>query len=182
VFVVLVNKWDAVQDRDKARHAVELDLKHRAAHMKRVPVLYISARLRRGLPDVMPLVKELLAKANQKIPTGKLNQFLSEVLSKNPPPLSRGRPVRLKFITQVGTNPPTFALWGNRTAAIPDSYKRYLTNRMADALGLDGISIRITFRGTENPYAAKGQPKKTPRQGGATRRKIHSTPNKRRKG
>ncbi len=90
---------------------------------------------------------------NLHISTSALNRFLEEALGRHAPPAVKGRRVRIRYMTQPKVRPPTFALFGNQLAALPDAYLRYLTNGLRDAFGLAGAPIRLRLRGGTNPYA-----------------------------
>ena len=89
------------------------------------------------------------------MPTADLNRWLEAVTGAHPPPLARGRRVRLKYMTQAKTRPPTFAIFCSRPEALPESYLRYLENSLREAFDLPGTPLRINLRKGENPYAKK---------------------------
>jgi GTP-binding protein len=90
---------------------------------------------------------------NTRVGTGELNRFLEQALSQHPPPAVHGRRIRLRYITQPKTRPPTFALFGNQLNALPDSYLRYLQNALRGTFQLFGTPIRFSLRTSKNPYA-----------------------------
>jgi len=90
---------------------------------------------------------------NTHISTSALNRFLEEALTRHSPPLSKGRRIAIRYMTQPKVRPPTFALFGNQLASLPDDYLRYLTNGLRDAFALAGTPIRLRLRGGKNPYA-----------------------------
>ena len=105
---------------------------------------------------------------NKRVATGRLNQWLEQMVEAHPPPLSSsGRRVRLRYMTQVKARPPTFAVWTTRPQDLQDSYQRYLVNGLREDFALDGVPLRLTFRKGENPYApAKSGARRTGKGGG----------------
>jgi GTP-binding protein len=91
---------------------------------------------------------------NRRIPTASLNRWLAETQLRHPPPLVDGRRLRLRYLTQVNTRPPSFALFASRPSELPDSYRRYLVNALREAFDLPGTPIRMMLRQGKNPYAA----------------------------
>ena len=92
---------------------------------------------------------------NRRVPTATLNRWLAEVIAHHPPPAAGGRRIRLKYITQARTRPPTFALSCSRPEALPRSYLRYLENTLRADFDLPGTPIRIHLKKTKSPYAPK---------------------------
>ena len=89
---------------------------------------------------------------NTRVPTAQLNRFLAEALERHPPPAIHGRRVRIRYMTQAKSRPPTFALFGTQLDALPQSYLRYLQNALRDAFDLKGVPLRFSLRTTKNPY------------------------------
>lgn len=90
---------------------------------------------------------------NKRVSTGRLNRWLEHKTSQYPPPLVGGRPNRLRFMTQINTRPPTFAVWVSKPDDLPDTYKRYLINALRQDYDLKGIPIRLMLRKSKNPFA-----------------------------
>ena len=90
---------------------------------------------------------------NMRISTGRLNRWLEAMLEAHPPPLAEGRRLRIRYITQIKTRPPTFALFVSRPADIPESYLRYLTAGLRSEFGMRGTPIRMVMRKRDNPFA-----------------------------
>ena len=100
----------------------------------------------------MEAVLAMYALWNQRISTAKLNQWLERLVSHHPPPLVSGRRLKIKYMTQIKTRPPTFILFSSKASELPDSYARYVVNGLRQAFGLEGIPIRLSVRSTKNPY------------------------------
>jgi GTPase len=92
---------------------------------------------------------------NTRVPTATLNRFLEEALARHAPPAIHGRRVRIRYMTQPKSRPPTFALFGNQLKALPDAYLRYLTNGLRETFHLEGAPLRLLLRTGKNPYAEK---------------------------
>jgi GTP-binding protein len=90
---------------------------------------------------------------NKRIPTGHLNRWLAEATEQHPPPMVRGRRLRLRYMTQVKARPPTFVIFANVPEELPDSYVRYLTNGLREAFDLPGVPLRVKTRRGRNPYS-----------------------------
>jgi GTP-binding protein len=108
-----------------------------------------------GLDRLMPAVLAAHAVWNKRAPTSVLNRFLSEVTSAHPPPAVSGRRIRLDYLTQAKSRPPTFVLFCSRADAVPDDYRRYLVNALREAFDLPGTPIRLTLREKKNPFAKR---------------------------
>ncbi len=151
--VIAVNKWDAVEDRAMALRQVEDKLQAALAQVKGVPVVTISALLGRKLDTLLDAVLETYAQWNRRIPTAQLNRWIEGVLEHHPPPLVEGRRVKIRYVTQVKTRPPTFALFVNKPLDLPESYQRYLIGHLRDSFELPGVPVRLLLRKGRNPYA-----------------------------
>ena len=150
--VIIMNKWDKVD----TPHGVMQDIKGRLEHIlpdiRGVPVVSCSALTGRGCNNIMPAVLEIYKKWNVRISTSNMNRWLGEALENHAPPLVGGRRIKLRYITQVKTRPPTFAAFANRPEVVADSYRRYLINSLREKFSLEGIPIRLVLRRNDNPY------------------------------
>ena len=153
--VVVVNKWDLVKDQQGVRRRFEELLYELLPQVKGAPLVTLSAKTGRGIDRLMPAVVSAYDRWNRKLPTSLLNRWLEEVLATHPPPVSGGGRIKLRYMSQSNTRPPTFTLNGTRVADLPESYKRYLVNRLRDDFDLPGTPIRLRFRSPKNPYAEK---------------------------
>ncbi|MEJ1994160.1 MAG: ribosome biogenesis GTPase Der [Limibacillus sp.] len=153
--VIGLNKWDAVEDRDETLRAVRDRLIRSLPQIKGVPVVPISGLAGKGLEKLLNVVLEVYDLWQSRISTSKLNEWLSEMTEAHPPPMAQGRRIKIRFMTQVKTRPPTFALWVSRPKDLPESYLRYLENGLRQAFDLPGIPLRFYMRKGENPYAGR---------------------------
>ena len=151
--VVVVNKWDVIDDRQATLKRVRQRLENSFFQARGVPVVTLSALTGRGIDRLMPVVLEAYRAWNARVATAALNRWLEDMVDRHPPPLAKGRRIRLRYITQVKGRPPTFVLFASRPAALPEAYLRYLTNGLRDSFGLAGVPIRIGLRKGRNPYA-----------------------------
>ena len=150
--VVAVNKWDQVSDHSAALKRLGERLEESLPQARGLPAVTISALTGQRLDRLMDTVLQLHDLWTQRIGTGRLNRWFSGMLEAHPPPLVKGRRLKLRYITQTGSRPPTFALWVNRPEDMPDAYRRYIVNGLRDAFDLPGVPIRMMLRKGDNPY------------------------------
>ncbi|MDG6093646.1 ribosome biogenesis GTPase Der [Acetobacter sp. AN02] len=153
--ILALNKWDAVEDRTKTRQEIADRIEISLAQMRGIPVVAFSARTGAGVHKLLPAVRFASEVWNARVPTGELNRWFSEALERHAPPLVNGRRLKLRYVTQVKSRPPTFVLFGTRAELLPDDYRRYLVNGLRETFSLPGTPIRLQMRGTKNPYADK---------------------------
>ncbi|MDW8370303.1 MAG: ribosome biogenesis GTPase Der, partial [Geminicoccaceae bacterium] len=152
--VVAVNKWDLVAEPQALLAELRGRIGERLDELKGIRPIPISAKTGRNLDRLLPAVVLAFRRWSKRIPTGKLNRWLQAMLEAHPPPMVDKKRVKLRYMTQVATRPPTFALFGNRPAEqLPKSYLRYLANGLRDAFDLEGTVLRFHIRAAENPYA-----------------------------
>jgi len=159
--VIAVNKTDLLADDQKASTRAWRKLADRLeasfAQVKDVPIVGFSALNGRGVERLMPKVFETYDTWNKRVPTPKLNRWLREMETLHPPPLAKGRRIRLRFMTQIKKRPPTFVLSVSQPQELGDDYLRYLTNRLRDDFGLPGVPIRLAMRKPNNPFASRAK-------------------------
>ena len=151
--VIAVNKWDhlATEQRDRVRR--ELDVKLPFLDFARVH--FISALHGTGVGELFGSVQRAYRSAMVQIPTPRLTRLLEDAVMAHPPPLVRGRRIKLRYAHQGGKNPPVIVIHGNQTAAVPDSYRRYLGNIFRKQLHLEGTPLRVEFKGGSNPFSGR---------------------------
>jgi len=170
--VIALNKWDLVEDRAAAVRRLRDALEASLPQLRGVAWVALSALTGDNVDELMPAVLAAHEVWNRRIPTPALNRWLADVQDRHPPPAPGGKPIQLRYATQVKTRPPTFAVFANKPELLPESYSRYLTNSLRQAFGLAGTPIRILPRRGKNPFArerrAKAKPgRKRPRAGRA---------------
>lgn len=151
--VIAVNKWD-IANRKESLEKLNYKLMTSLTQVAGVPTVTISALKKEGLDKLMSAVLKVYDRWNTRIPTAPLNKWFADVQEQNPAPLGKNkRRIKLKFITQAKSRPPSFFIFSSNPEGLPDSYLRYLTNSLRDTFNLGGIPIRITIRKADNPYA-----------------------------
>jgi len=153
--VFAVNKWDLIENPAGAIGKLKQLLDELLPQIAGAPLVVVSALTGEGLDRLLPAVLAADAAWNTHVPTAELNRFLARALERHPPPAIHGRRVRVRYIAQPKTRPPTFALFGTQLKALPESYLRYLQNELRAAYPLEGTPIRFSLRTTANPYAGK---------------------------
>ena len=151
--VIAVNKWD-IANRKEALQRLNDKLQTSLTQVEGVPTVTVSALKKEGLDKLMSAVFKVYDRWNVRIPTAPLNKWFQDVLDNNPPPLGKNkRRIKLRYITQAKTRPPSFYIFSSNPEGLPDAYLRYLVNNLRETFNLGGIPIRITVRKTGNPYA-----------------------------
>jgi GTPase len=153
--VIGFNKVDLVEREAGSRQRLRDLIDRVLPQIKGAPVVAISAHTGEGLDHLMKSVIEAHAVWNRRVPTAALNRFLMKASETHPPPAIRGRRIRLDYMTQPKSRPPTFVLFSSRAEALPETYRRYLINGLRDAFALPGTPIRLTLRSKANPYAGR---------------------------
>jgi GTP-binding protein len=153
--VIAVNKWDLITAEPGAMGRLRNTVDRLLPQLKGVGIAVVSAKSGQGLERLMQAVVEAHAVWNRRVPTAALNRFLAAATSAHPPPALRGRRLRLDYMTQPKSRPPTFVLFGSRTSELPDAYRRYLVNELREQFDLPGTPIRLTLRAKPNPYAGR---------------------------
>ena len=159
--VVVANKWDGL-DKDQRRHLKE-DLDRKLPFLDFAERMTISALHGTAVGDVLPAVERAFRAATKDLSTTELTRELEGALTAHPPPLVRGRRIRLRYAHQGGRNPPVIVIHGNQTDKLPDAYRRYLINRFRKAFRLKGTPVRLAFKTSDNPFKGRRN-KLTPRQ------------------
>ena len=153
--VMAFSKWDLVEDKNKTLREIHDKLEDVLPEIRGVPVVTLSAKQERGLDKLMNAVFATVEKWGKRVSTGQINRWLEAALARNPPPAPAGRRIKIRYGTQAETRPPTFALFGNQLAKLPQSYVRYLMNGLREDFDLAGVPIRFSLRGGKNPFEDK---------------------------
>ena len=151
--VVAVNKWDLVEDKQKLLRDLRETVSEKLAQVPGIPLVTVSALAERGLDKLMEAVLEAHEAWNRRVPTPDLNRWLREALERHAPPASKGRRIKIRYMTQVSTRPPTFVAFTSQPKGLPPSYIRYLTKGIRETFNLPGVPIRFVLRKGDNPYA-----------------------------
>lgn len=153
--VIVLNKWDAVDDRIAVQKTLKDALTRSLPQLKGAQLLNFSGLTGQGVQKLMPAVEEVYDLWNARIPTSALNKWLADTIENHAPPAVSGRRIRIRYGAQIKTRPPTFLLFCNRPEDLPDSYKRYLENELRRAFDIPGTPLRLIFKKTDNPYEGR---------------------------
>ena len=159
--VVVTNKWDGL-DADQRKH-VRDEMDRRLPFLDFAERLTISALHGTAVGDLLPAVERAYSAATRKLSTTELTRELEAAVIAHPPPMVRGRRIRLRYAHQGGRNPPVIVIHGNQTEKLPEAYRRYLVNRFRKSFKLKGTPVRLAFKTGDNPFKGKRN-KLTPRQ------------------
>lgn len=144
--VVLVNKWDLVEKETNTARDYEKQLKERLAPFSDVPVLFISAKEKTRILKAIEIALDVYENRQRKIPTSKLNEVMLKAIEAYHPPVVRGNPVSIKYVTQLPTFVPSFAFFANFPDDIKQPYKNYLENQLRQHFQFTGVPVRLFFR------------------------------------
>jgi GTPase len=150
--IVAINKWDVAEDHSGLFQGIKAALVDGLSQAPGVPLLAVSAITGKGLDQLLAAAFEIRDVWSSRVSTGQLNRWFEEALERNPPPAPGGKRIKLRYITQVNTRPPSFVIFGTRLEQLPDSYLRYLVNSMRRELGFGAVPIRLSTRGSKNPF------------------------------
>lgn len=152
--VLAINKWDLATDKKAWMRAIEERVGTVMAQVRGVPLVTLSAERREGLSQLMKAVLGAYAVWNMRIPTGQLNRWLEGALEAHMPPMIDGRRLKIRYVTQAKTRPPTFVFSAN-ISPLPDHYARYLINTLRETFDMPGTPIRLKVKKSKNPYGEK---------------------------
>jgi GTP-binding protein len=144
--VVLVNKWDLVEKDQNTMLQFEKALRDQLAPFNDVPIIFTSTISKQRIHKALEKAMEVYENRIRKIPTHKLNEVMLDIINATPPPAMKGKYIRIKFIQQLPTHAPSFAVFCNLPQYIPDSYKRFLENRLREQFNFEGVPVKIFFR------------------------------------
>ncbi|SDW37025.1 GTP-binding protein [Albimonas donghaensis] len=157
--VVAINKWDLVSEPG-ALKLMRAEFERLLPQLKGAPLVPVSALRGEGLEKLRAAVLRARDKWQMRVTTAKLNRWLYEMTVNHPPPAPGGRRIRLRYMTQAKTRPPTFIVFCSRPEELPDSYKRFLINGLRRDFKLEGTPIRLLWRKGENPFEGKARARK----------------------
>lgn len=154
ILVIAINKWDMVSDKVAKMVEIKYILSDSLAQIPDIPFVTCSALREQNLDTLMQKGLDAYKIWNKRVSTWKINRWLDMKTSQYPPPLVGGRPNRLRYMSQINTRPPTFAVWVSKPDDLPATYKRYLINALREDYGLHGVPIRLMLRKSKNPYSS----------------------------
>jgi len=150
--MVAINKWDVAEDASSLFNGVRQALDDGLAQVRGLPLLAVSAKTGKGLDQMIGAAFDLRDSWSKRVSTAALNRWFDDALAANPPPAPGGRRIKLRYITQAGTRPPHFVIFGTRLDDLPKSYERYLVNSIREHLGFDAVPVRVNLRSPKNPF------------------------------
>jgi GTP-binding protein len=158
--VLAFNKWDLIEDRQKVLADLREKTERLLPQVRGIRAVTVSGETGDGLDRLMQAVVDTDKVWNKRVSTSKLNRWLEFQTQGHPPPAVSGRRVKLKYMTQIKSRPPGFIISTTRPDALPESYTRYLINGLRQDFDLFGVPIRISYRGTVNPFEGKANKRK----------------------
>ena len=145
--VIVVNKWDAVEDKQtNTMRDKEAEIRRDLSYMTYAPVVFLSALTGQRVDKLFEVIREVYKQNTSRVTTGALNSVLAEATARVQPPTDKGRRLKIYYMTQAGTKPPHFVIFCNDARLFHFSYQRYLENQIREVFGLQGTPIRITIR------------------------------------
>ena len=154
--VIALNKWDVAEHASALFNGVKTALEEGLSQLKGVPVLTVSGKTGKGIDQLLGAAFEVRDSWSRRVPTGELNRWFERAIEANPPPAPGGKRIKLRYITQVKSRPPSFVVFGTRVDQLPTSYQRYLLNSMRRDLDIGPVPLRLTMRAPKNPFHNKG--------------------------
>mgnify|MGYP001014720169 CR=1 FL=1 len=153
--VIAVNKWDLIEDKGAALASLREACERLLPQLRGIPLVTLSGLTGRNIDKLMDAVFAIERSWNAHVSTARLNRWLAGMVEGHPPPAVSGRRLKLRYMTQAKTRPPSFIVFASRPDALPTSYQRYLVNGLREAFDMPGTPIRLWVRGGRNPYADK---------------------------
>ena len=145
--IIVVNKWDAVEDKEtNTMRDMEQKVRQDLAYMTYAPVMFLSALTGQRVNRLFPMIQEVAKQNSSRITTGALNSVLADATARVQPPTDKGRRLKIYYMTQASSKPPHFVIFCNDARLFHFSYQRYLENQIREVFGLQGTPIRITIR------------------------------------
>jgi GTP-binding protein len=144
--VLLVNKWDLVEKATHTARDYEKELKQRIAPFTDVPILFVSAKEKIRIHKAIETCLEVYENKKRKIATNKLNEVMLKAIESYHPPVVRGHPIKIKYVSQLPTHVPSFAFFCNFPDDVKQPYKNYLENKLREHFNFQGVPVRLFFR------------------------------------
>ena len=144
--IIAVNKWDAIEKNDKTVYKYQEDIRKVLSYMPYAEIIFISAMTGQRLNKLFEMIDIVVNNQNMRIETGTLNQIMTEAVALQQPPSDKGKRLRLYYITQVSVKPPTFVIFVNDKKLMHFSYTRYIENKIREAFGFKGTSLKFIIR------------------------------------
>ncbi|MEY2925778.1 MAG: hypothetical protein RL367_255 [Pseudomonadota bacterium] len=157
--VIALNKWDTVEQGAPLYQGVRAALDDGFAQVRGVPLLTVSAATGRGMDALLQAAFDAREAWSRRVTTGQLNRWFEAAVERNPPPAPGGKRIKLRYVTQIKSRPPSFVVFGTRVDQLPESYRRYLVNGLRAEMGFGAVPVRLTLRAPKNPFGTEPQGK-----------------------
>ncbi|KQT51808.1 ribosome biogenesis GTPase Der [Devosia sp. BK] len=153
--VIALNKWDLIEDKNAKLAELRAECERLLPQLRGIPLVTLSGLTGRNIDKLMQAVFDVERTWNAHVSTAKLNRWLIAMTESHPPPAVSGRRLKMRYMTQAKTRPPSFIVFASRPDVVPMSYQRYLINGLRQSFDMPGTPIRLWLRGGKNPYANK---------------------------
>ena len=150
--IIALNKWDIAENASSLFNGVKKALEDGLSQVKGVIVITVSGATGKGIDQLLGAAFETREAWSKRVSTGELNRWFERAVEANPPPAPGGKRIKMRYVTQVKTRPPSFVIFGTRVDQVPASYERYLVNSMRRDLGFGAVPVRLTLRAPKNPF------------------------------
>ena len=144
--IIVINKWDSIEKDNSTTNNFNRDVRTALGYMTYAPIAYVSAKTGQRVENLYEMIKSVHAESSRRITTGMLNDVLNDAMNRVQPPSDKGKRLKIYYMTQTATNPPTFVIFCNSEQLFHFSYQRYIENCLRDTFGFNGTPIRFTIR------------------------------------
>lgn len=144
--VIVVNKWDSIEKENSTVNSFNAKIRTALSYMPYAPIVYVSAKTGQRVANLYSMIKRVHEESSRRISTGMLNDLLNDAMARVQPPSDKGKRLKIYYMTQVSTNPPTFVIFCNSEELFHFSYRRYIENCLRDTFGFEGTPIKIIIR------------------------------------
>ena len=144
--IIVINKWDSIEKDNSTTNHFNREVRTSLAYMTYAPIAYVSAKTGQRVENLYEMIKSVHAESSRRITTGMLNDVLNDAMNRVQPPSDKGKRLKIYYMTQTATNPPTFVIFCNSEELFHFSYQRYIENCLRDTFGFEGTPIRLVIR------------------------------------
>jgi len=158
--IVVVNKWDLIEKNAETMNDYTERVRRELNFMSYVPVLFVSAKTKQRVHKIVDAALLIGEQRKRHVPTAQLNEAVQEALRAHPPLSSKGKLLKIKYVTQAATDPPTFVFFVNDADLVHFTYRRFLENQLREKFGFEGTTLNLVFRSSERTEQRKAIQKK----------------------
>jgi GTP-binding protein len=155
--IIAINKWDVAENASSLFNGIKAALDEGLSQARGIPLLTVSGMTGKGIDQLLAAAFQVRETWSKRVGTGQLNRWFEDAIEKNPPPAPGGKRIKLRYITQVNTRPPSFVLFGTRVDELPDSYLRYLINGIRREMDFGAVPVRLQVRASRNPFGDRAK-------------------------